>query len=408
VKLDFVLAIKSVHSRISTLEYARFYEFYDFSPCFFSNLVDMEKFSLSLFNIVSVLSLFAALLFIFQLYFLKTKNLSNYFFSFYLIVVSVIVSFFLILDLGFQKVAIGLLPFFVGALLSIGPVLWLYVNSAVGGKKINALNHLLTPIIIGTTILLLLSLSVIFEGGGLADLVKELSTYLTFFAITAVFIFQSGYYIFQSLKLYKRHLERVADVFSYTEQVNLSWLKLLVYGYVVFISCLVLANVLEDLWSDLLFHFVLFGYIVFSGFNALKHEPVFSVLEEEEKDLNTSGVDVKSDFFVQLKRLLEVAMVEDRLYLDDALTIHSLSTQLETNSKYLSQLINNEFNKSFVVYVNEFRVEEAKRLLLDKDNKHLTIEAIGYEAGFKSKSAFNAVFKKNTGETPSSFLKKEK
>jgi YesN/AraC family two-component response regulator len=117
---------------------------------------------------------------------------------------------------------------------------------------------------------------------------------------------------------------------------------------------------------------------------------------------------MKSDFFVQLKKSLEVLMLKDKLYLNDALTIHSLATILQTNSKYLSQLINTEFNKSFVVYINEFRVEEAKKLLLDESNKHLTIEAIGYESGFKSKSAFNSVFKKNTGETPSSFLKKRK
>jgi hypothetical protein len=46
-------------------------------------------------------------------------------------------------------------------------------------------------------------------------------------------------------------------------------------------------------------------------------------------------------------------MIKDKLYLNDSLTIHSLVLELSTNSKYLSQLINSELNKSFVVFVNE-------------------------------------------------------
>ena len=374
----------------------------------------MEKLSVSLFNLLSMLSLFAALLFVFQLYFLRTKTLANRIFSFYLITVSAIVSFFLVLDIGFQKVAMGMLPIFVAAVLSIGPVLWLYINSAVDGGKSNARKHLLIPMVMGATVFVLLAFTYILKDGAVATVFKELVTYLTFFAITVVFVVQSGYYIFQSFKLYKSHLSRVSDVFSYTEKVNLSWLKLLVYGYVAFIVCLVFANVLEDIWSDILFHFVLFGYIIFSGYNAFKYEPVFDVVDdgtedqEGEKEVKTDEVDAKNDLFIKLKVLLVSSMNDDKLYLDDSLTIHSLALKLKTNSKYLSQLINTDFNKSFVVFINEYRVEEAKRLLMDDKNKLLSIEGIGYEAGFKSKSAFNTAFKKFTGETPSSFLKKGK
>jgi YesN/AraC family two-component response regulator len=145
--------------------------------------------------------------------------------------------------------------------------------------------------------------------------------------------------------------------------------------------------------------------------NALKYEPVFSVeLDEIEntKENDIEALDLKNDFFVELKRLLEIAMVKEKVYLDDALTIHSLAAQLKTNRKYLSQLINTEFKKSFVVFVNEYRVAEAKELLKSEENRAFTIEAIGYKAGFKSKSAFNTVFKKISGETPSSFLKEGK
>jgi len=52
--------------------------------------------------------------------------------------------------------------------------------------------------------------------------------------------------------------------------------------------------------------------------------------------------------------------------------------------------------------VNLFRIEAAKKLL--QANSKLTIEAIGQECGFKSKSSFYSAFKKRTGTTPSKFV----
>ena len=123
-----------------------------------------------------------------------------------------------------------------------------------------------------------------------------------------------------------------------------------------------------------------------------------SILEPKE--------DINSVFYTNLKAMLLTKMEDEKLYLDSSLTIHSLANQLNSNNKYISQLINNDFKKNFVLFVNEYRIREAKELLLDEANNNLTIESIGYDAGFKSKSAFNAVFKKITNQTPSEFRKK--
>jgi len=366
----------------------------------------MEEISFNIFNVLSILSIFATVIFVLQLYFLKQRNASTPYFAFYLLCVSVIVVFFLIVELDYQKLAIGLVPFFMFAVLSLGPVLWLTVNSAVGGKTNKIKAHLLIPVVSFVVFILLLGIVILLRNEPSGEVVQELLIYITTITLTLVFVSQNGYYIYHSLKLYKNHLKRVGEVFPYTEQVNLSWLKLLVYGYVVFILCLIFSNILDEVWSEIVFHTVLFIYIIFSGYNALKHEPVFKTLKEEGEELKEE-VDVKNLFFTELKTALLKAMEVDKLYLQDSLTIHSLATSLKINSKYLSQLINMEFEKSFVVFVNEYRINEAKVLLKDEKNKNLTIEGVGYEAGFKSKSAFNVAFKKFTGDTPSSFLKKE-
>ncbi len=368
----------------------------------------MEKLSLSVFNIFSLLSLFATVLFIFQLYLSKKKNKTNKYFSFYLISISIIIFFFFILDLEYKNFAMGLLPIFTSATLLIGPLLWFYVRSVVGGGKMRIFNHLFIPIAFGALSFIFLILIYIDFNNDFTGFLSQLLTYLTIGALTVVFIFQNGYYVIKCLKLYKRHLNRVGEVFSYTEKVNLNWLKLIVYGYLVFVLCLILSNVLDDIWSDILFNTILLAYIIYSGNNALNYDPVFDADVAKHKSVSENEIDIKSDFFEKLKKQLAEVMIDERLFLDDSLTIHSLASELNTNSKYLSQLINTGFNKSFVVYVNEFRVEEAKLLLLNDLNKNLTIEAIGYEAGFKSKSAFNSAFKKYAGETPSSFIKKGK
>lgn len=92
-----------------------------------------------------------------------------------------------------------------------------------------------------------------------------------------------------------------------------------------------------------------------------------------------------------------------RLFLDSDLTMQLFSEQLQIPSHHVSQVINERLQKNFFEFVNGYRVEEAKRLLLDPSLQHYTILAIAFEAGFNSKTTFNTVFKKYTGTTPSKF-----
>jgi len=106
----------------------------------------------------------------------------------------------------------------------------------------------------------------------------------------------------------------------------------------------------------------------------------------------------------EIKEMIISSMEDDKLYLQVDLTINSLSEHLKINRTYLSRIINESFNKNFNTYVNEYRINEAMRLLII--NKNYTIEGVANEVGFKSKSSFNLAFKKYSGITPSFFIKK--
>jgi len=98
---------------------------------------------------------------------------------------------------------------------------------------------------------------------------------------------------------------------------------------------------------------------------------------------------------------------KEKAYRDIELTLLSLANKFMLSQGYLSQLINSHSNKNFNEYINEFRVEEAKGKLTDPAYDYYTIESIGLECGFKSKSNFYTSFKKFTGLTPNQYKKSQ-
>lgn len=97
-------------------------------------------------------------------------------------------------------------------------------------------------------------------------------------------------------------------------------------------------------------------------------------------------------------------MTSETLYRDPNLTMPMVAKRLGILNHKLSQVINDHLDKNFPALINEYRIEEAKRMLVSNDT--YTLEAIGYECGFNSKSTFFATFKKQTGFTPSQYKKK--
>ncbi|MDX6183929.1 helix-turn-helix domain-containing protein [Flavobacterium sp. Fl-77] len=70
---------------------------------------------------------------------------------------------------------------------------------------------------------------------------------------------------------------------------------------------------------------------------------------------------------------------------------------------YVSQLINMITGDNFANYINNYRVEAVKEMILDSDYENYSLLAIGLESGFTSKTTFHNAFKKSTGMTPNSF-----
>ena len=144
---------------------------------------------------------------------------------------------------------------------------------------------------------------------------------------------------------------------------------------------------------------------LFTGISS-KTLPVSDIVKDKYKYKGKSDEGRNNDINQQEIRHLQDYMEESIPYLDPSLTLYSLAKQLNLPAKKLSVLINHTMGLHFFDFVNEYRINYAKDLLLDQKRQDLTVLEILYDAGFNSKSSFNTEFKKRTGETPTEYRKK--
>jgi AraC-like DNA-binding protein len=95
---------------------------------------------------------------------------------------------------------------------------------------------------------------------------------------------------------------------------------------------------------------------------------------------------------------------ESKAYLNPKFGIQDLIKGLDIPKHHVYYCLNNIIQNKFTIIKSELRVNYAKELLLSSKAKELTMEGIGMESGFASKSNFFAIFKEFTGKTPLEFI----
>ncbi len=126
--------------------------------------------------------------------------------------------------------------------------------------------------------------------------------------------------------------------------------------------------------------------------------------EKEGPRYEKSGL--KEEDALRYLSALEEHMAGEKPYLEGDLTIVDVSDALGIPKHYITQIINEKLNKNFYTYVNTYRVEEAVRRMTGSEYRDHTVLRIAYDSGFNSKSAFNTIFKKFTGFSPTEFRKR--
>ncbi len=226
----------------------------------------------------------------------------------------------------------------------------------------------------------------------------------------------SGFsYIFLIFLLLRRHHRNILNNLSNSnENNNLHWLRNLLLGMLVIWLVVFLGNfVLESSLKDPAIYISVSLFVMFMGFFGLRQGNIFMTLPEgyliegltEDNPQRYSKSGLKEERADEIKQQLKELMVEKRLFLDENISMPQLAGMINIHPNYLSQVINERFQKNFYDFVNSYRVEEFKRIVAIEENRNKTFFALALDCGFNSKASFNNSFKKITGTTPSEFVK---
>ncbi len=172
---------------------------------------------------------------------------------------------------------------------------------------------------------------------------------------------------------------------------------------VIVISVAIISVVLFFYWKKISDIFYRYSYLSRKPFNDARNvKAVFSAINKEIPEAMHVDKETSDQLVAKLKKVME----EEKLFLKSDLTLADLAKSLQTNTAYLSRVINDEFAMNFSNFLNKYRIEEAQKLIENHKLDVMTFEGIAKSCGFLSRSSFNQAFKKFTGMTPTEFSQK--
>lgn len=311
--------------------------------------------------------------------------------------------------------AYAIAPHLVGAELSVrmvlGPAIVFFTQAMVSPTRLGFGGRdwfaLLGPILVLLVSLPFSRLSTV-EKLALADPATRDPAHfqIALFTCTAgVFLFLvfTTYYLVKALRLQARHRQTMMDQFANIEHQSLDWLRnvlLMFSGVWLFMGIkqmLWVSGVYIPLFQVTLAFFEMASIGVFA-FLALR-QPALSFDPTEAAPVPRTAI-LTEAHMARIAAKLITAMQTDRLYAQSDISLRKLSDITGATKNHISETLSQHLGVNFFDFVNRFRIDEARRLLVETDD---TVLAIGFEVGFNSRSTFNAAFRKHGGSTPSAY-----
>jgi len=314
-------------------------------------------------------------------------------------------------------------------LLAVGPFMYLYsyyLINAVNSFKVRDLLHFLPPLFFS-----LLTIFAIDQSQKLLPeqyfFVDENLWFRILFSVS--FLLSILLYSMYTFRLLHKHESTIEDYFSsHSEKYNLRWVKYLhaFFSIVFLIIILMRATKIHFAFDqpELIPHILNICFLAFTyavslfGFRQgyiyegkvvqyLSQTPKPEVEEKEEAPKYEKSGLTDSTANSYLNKITDY-MSSQQPWRNSDLTIQLLSDQLKIPKHHITQTINSQSGKNFYQFVNEYRLEAVKTMLVDATFDHWSILGIALECGFNSKSSFNTFFKQQTGVTPSVFRKENR
>jgi AraC-like DNA-binding protein len=320
--------------------------------------------------------------FLLSLYFAinaKNKKFTNYFLSLLLLVISIrivkSVFFYFNPHLSNIFIQIGL-----SACVLIGPFLFLYHKSVTENEKPNWTKHVIPYLTVITII-------------GFFYPYVEHHAIWSKYIVNAIY-FQWFIYIILSLK-YLRPIILKLNKKESLQKLDF-WFLSIYFGVAFMWLAYNLAAYTSYILGALSFTFILYLIVLLLIFKNSSDATFFY----EKAKYKTKEIDKETLEAIGQKLSI---IIEKELFLNSNFTLEKAANELKITKHLLSQYVNETLGKSFSNLIKEYRIEKAKKLL--ETEKNYTIESLGYDCGFNSKSVFFTAFKKITGLTPAEYQK---
>ncbi|WP_338874563.1 helix-turn-helix domain-containing protein [Spirosoma sp. SC4-14] len=315
------------------------------------------------------------------------------------------------------SLATELLPFFLA--MSIGPLIYFYTQSVLNpafrlGQAEK--RHFYTTILdigaplIGWTFVIgaLLGFIPRNEGPHWGYIMDEYNTYVDIPRWLSATVY---------LALTKRFLNQHQASIEGQQGPQLRWLRQFINAFLIFQVIWfihLVPYIIPSLRGPLLDRFgwypiyipiaILIYWLGFKGYLYTRSEAV----NPANSPSKAAGSDLSPEIIEQVVTALIKAMEQEKLYLDPDLSVDKLGKHLQFPSKLISAVLNQHIHKNFNGFINEYRVEEVKRRVLDPANEHLTLTGVAFESGFNSQATFQRIFKQLTGASPSEYMAQQK
>lgn len=298
-------------------------------------------------------------------------------------------------------------PLITNAFLLINPAFYLYIKSLTKQDftlKLTQLLHLLPFVFFEVIIMVfripLLTSSLNYNDGGVL---------FTFFYISIAILSWIIYSLFSVIMVHKHRMNLANEFSNIDKNVSLGWLLFIVVVYISFWIIILGIGIYRYLSNSelLLTHDISYSFflvlVYVLGYYGLKQRVIYRAPSKHQavKYENSALSAIKKK---KLQEAILIIFNKEHPYLNPDFNMDLLSHQLGYPKHQITEVLSTEIKQNFFQFVNTYRIEAVKRQLANKKNPY-SIEAIGYECGFNSKSTFFTIFKKFTGKTPSEYRK---
>lgn len=141
--------------------------------------------------------------------------------------------------------------------------------------------------------------------------------------------------------------------------------------------------------------------------NDLPKKLPYNLREKKDKKEAAYRSLIRAELADELYDQIMNIIVVQKKYKDPNYSAKDLAKELKTNTRYLSAVINSRFGMNYSCLLNQYRINDAVNLLVDKRYQDKTIEEISVMVGFANRQSFYASFYKYRGETPKNYRKRK-